>query len=46
MLLNKKSYGVPDDCNASINEEEEAISEENECADAEYDGFLKIWYQL
>jgi hypothetical protein len=44
MLLNSKSSGVPDDSDASINKEEEDISEEDECADAEYDGFSEIWY--
>jgi hypothetical protein len=43
MLLNGKSYGVPNDSDASIGEEEEDISKEDEYADAEDDGFIKIW---
>jgi hypothetical protein len=44
MILNSKSYDVPDDSDASTNEEEEDFSEEDECADAERDGFIEIWY--
>jgi hypothetical protein len=35
---------VPDDSDASRNEEEGDINEEDECAEAEYDGFIEIWY--
>jgi hypothetical protein len=38
MLLNGKSYGVPGDNNASVDEEEEDISEIDGYADAEDDG--------
>jgi hypothetical protein len=40
--LNGKSYGVPDDSDASIDEEEEYSSEEDEYADAEDDGVIEI----
>ena len=43
MLLNGKSYGVPDDSDASIDEKEEDISEEDEYTDAEDDGVIEIW---
>jgi hypothetical protein len=38
-----KSNCVPDDSNTSLDEEEEDISEDDEYADAEDDGFIKIW---